>query len=333
MQIMKIAPISRNILVLLLVAINYSFGQELNLPVFTQYLADNQFVISPTYAGIGDNLKIRANGLTQWVGIKGAPDNQSIYGDIRIGDRTGLGLSVYNDKNGNTLQTGGKISYAHHLTLDETTEQYLSLGISFNINSFRIDIENFNTTVANPSIDPFVTDDRKTTNSNFDAGFLYRYKAFFVSVNANNILGKNIDERERVFEPNLLLNMQVYAGLTIGGARQKGWEYEPSVFYQLFASDGRSSTDLNFKLRKYGRDGNYFWGGVSYRFLNDQFLKPLNIGPMVGLSQDFFYFGYAYQITTNDLSGYNSGTHVVTIGLNLLRQISNCPCTRTRSKY
>ena len=52
-------------------------AQELNLPVFTQYLADNEFVISPTFAGIGDNMRIRANGLTQWVGIKGAPDNKT----------------------------------------------------------------------------------------------------------------------------------------------------------------------------------------------------------------------------------------------------------------
>ena len=71
------------IIYLLLLAITNSYSQELNLPVFTQYLADNNFVISPTYAGIGDNLKLRANGLTQWVGIKGAPDNQSFYGDLQ----------------------------------------------------------------------------------------------------------------------------------------------------------------------------------------------------------------------------------------------------------
>ncbi|MCO4822004.1 MAG: type IX secretion system membrane protein PorP/SprF, partial [Flavobacteriaceae bacterium] len=94
-----------------------------------------------------------------------------------------------------------------------------------------------------------------------------------------------------------------------------------------------SSTDLNIKVRKYGRDDNYFWGGLSYRFLNDQFLKPLNIGPMVGLKQSVFYFGYAYQVTTNDLSSYNSGTHVITIGLDLVRSISNCPCTKSRIKY
>ncbi|MDO1500469.1 type IX secretion system membrane protein PorP/SprF [Winogradskyella maritima] len=308
-------------------------AQELNLPVWTQYLADNAFVVSPTFAGIGDNLKIRANGLTQWVGIKGAPDNQSLYADIRIADRSGLGFSVYNDRNGNTIQTGGKLSFAHHLILDRTSEQYLSFGLSYNINNFRIDINNFNTTVENPTIDPFVTDDRRTTNSNFDAGVLYRNRGFWLSMNANNILRKKIDEDERIFEPNLLFNLQTYAGYTYGDRRKGGLEYEPSVFFQYFASDSRSATDINFKVRKYGRDDNYFWGGISYRFLNDQVLKPLNVGPMVGFSQSIFYFGYAYQITTNDLAGYNSGTHVVTIGLNLIRDISNCPCTRSRVSY
>ena len=52
-------------LYILFLVLAQGYGQELNLPVFTQYLADNDFVISPTYAGIGDNLKIRANGLTE----------------------------------------------------------------------------------------------------------------------------------------------------------------------------------------------------------------------------------------------------------------------------
>ena len=50
---------------------------------------------------------------------------------------------------------------------------------SYNINSFRIDIENFNTTYENPIIDPYVTDDRKTNNSNFDVGALYRFRNFY----------------------------------------------------------------------------------------------------------------------------------------------------------
>ncbi|WP_332243935.1 type IX secretion system membrane protein PorP/SprF [Flavivirga spongiicola] len=315
------------IYVCLLVIAN-SYSQELNLPVFTQYLAENNFVVSPAYAGIGDNLKTRANGLTQWVGIKDAPQNQSIYADFRIADRSGIGVSLYNDSNGLTIQQGAKFSFAHHLILDYYAKMYLSFGISYNLNSFRIDVDKFEPS----SQDPFPvipTDDRSTSNNNFDVSALYRFKGFFMSFNANNILGKDIDETIRTFEPNLLLNYQIYSGYTFRGPKKSGLEFEPSVYYQLFSSDKRSSTDLNFKFRKFSRNEDYYWAGISYRFLNDQFFKPLNIGPMVGFKKSIFYLGYAYQITTNNLSSFNSGTHMVTIGLDFLRGISNCPCTQS----
>tara|TARA_R110002111_G_scaffold38393_5_gene73119 strand:+ start:9212 stop:10213 length:1002 start_codon:yes stop_codon:yes gene_type:complete len=321
----------KTILYILLLVMSYSYSQELNLPVFTQYLADNDFVISPTYAGIGDNLKIRANGLTQWVGIKNAPDNQSVYADFRIANRSGIGISAYNDKNGNTRQKGVKFSFAHHLTLDYKTKQFLSLGISYNINSFRIDIENFNTTYDVPILDPAITDDRSVSNNNFDAGLLYRYDKFYLSLNANNLIGKDTDGFLGL-EPSRLLNYQLYSGYVISSKKNKDVEFEPSVFFQLFESDKRSSTDINFKYRKFNRMGDYYWVGASYRFLNDQFLDPLNIGPMAGTQWNNLYFAYSYQITINDLSGFNSGTHMITIGLDLLQSASNCACTRGTSQ-
>lgn len=318
------------IIYILFLTIATGYGQELNLPVFTQYLADNNFVVSPTYAGIGDNLKLRGNALTQWVGIKDAPDNQSFYADVRIADRTGVGVSFYNDKNGYTLQTGAKFSFAHHLILDYYSKQYLSFGISYNLNNFRIDINSINNdNTSNPVNLPPLTDDRRTSNNNFDVGILYRNKGFFTSFNANNLLDKNIDDGIRKAEPRLILNYQIYSGYTFRGPKKSGLEFEPSVFYQMFSSDKRSSTDVNFKFRKYNRDEDYFWAGVSYRFLNDQFMKPLNVGPMVGFKKDIFYFGYAYQVTANELSGFNSGTHVITIGLEFLQGLSNCPCTQS----
>jgi type IX secretion system PorP/SprF family membrane protein len=309
-------------------ALAKGYGQELNLPVWTQYLADNNFVVSPTYAGIGDNLKIRANGLTQWVGIKDAPDNQSLYADFRISNQSGIGLSLYNDKNGYTIQTGAKFSFAHHIILDYKSKQFLSFGISYNINNFRIDINEFNTTYEVPVLDPAVTNNRSNSNNNFDVGVLYRYKGYFFSFNANNILKKNIDKFDGI-EPSLLLNYQVFSGFTFKTPQSNKIEFEPSVYFQLYSSDKRSSTDLNFKVRKYGRNDDYIWAGLSYRFLNDQALKPLNLGPMFGFLKSKFYFGYSYQITMNDLSGFNSGTHVVTIGLDFFRGISDCPCTRS----
>jgi type IX secretion system PorP/SprF family membrane protein len=243
--------------------------------------------------------------------------------------RSGIGVSAYNDRNGNTRQQGFKLSYAHHLTLDEKSEQYLSLGLSYNFNSFRVAIEDFNGTFEDPIIDPFITDDRGITNHNFDVGALYRYKDAWLSVNANNIVGKDVNRFDG-FEPDNLLNMQVYTGYVF---KTEGYaQFEASSYYQLFVSDGRSSTDINIKYRQFNRDNDYYWIGASYRFLNDQVMEPLNIGPMVGVKKSVFYFSYAYQVTLNELSGFNSGTHAVTIGFDFLNEISECPCTEGKYK-
>ncbi|MFT5078343.1 MAG: type IX secretion system PorP/SprF family membrane protein [Planctomycetota bacterium] len=320
----------RNLLkIFLLIVFAQSSAQELNLPVFTQYLADNDFVVSPTFAGIGDNFRIRANGLMQWVGIKNAPQNQAVYADIRMANNSGVGVSAFNDSNGNTRQQGIKFSYAHHLILDYKTEQYLSFGISFNVNSFRLAIENFDPTFDDPIIDPSITDDRSITNNNFDVGALYRIDRFWLSANANNILQKETNNFAGL-EPNALLNLQFYSGYSVPTKNYS--EIEPSIYYQLFASDGRSSTDVNIKYRKYNRDNDFYWIGASYRFLNDQFMNPLNIGPMVGVKKNIFYFSYAYQLTLNDLTGFNTGTHAVTIGFDLIQELSDCPCTKGKYK-
>ena len=295
-------------------------AQELTIPQLSQYLADNPFVMSPTYAGIGDHVKIRLNGLTQWVGIKDAPDTQSLAADMRIGEKSGIGTLLYNDSNGETKQRGARLSFAHHLTLDRYDDEFLSFGLSYNFNQFRIDIQNFD------ALDPSVTDDRATTNHNFDVGMLYRFDKFYFSINASNILDKDLSNFNPIYEPNRLRNYYVYTGYRYMKKRTSKVEVEPSIFFQLFESDGRSVTDLNLKFRFYDFE-DYYYAGINYRFLNDQIGNPLYIAPIAGLKKSNFYFGYSYQVILNELLGYSSGTHVVTLGVDLFQGISNCRCT------
>ncbi|MFC4722834.1 type IX secretion system membrane protein PorP/SprF [Geojedonia litorea] len=311
---------------LIILFIVFGFGasaQEVYLPTHTQYLADNPFVIAPTYAGIGDYIKIRLNGLTQWVDIKDAPDTQSLVADTRLGQRSGVGVLFYNDKNGNTRQQGARLSFAHHLMLNKRNDKFLSFGISYNYNYFRIDIENFDPTIPDPSI----VDDRALGNHNFDVGVLYRKDAFYFSFTAANILNKDA-KNFSIEEPNRLRQYMFYTGYVYKNPRNKNIEIEPSMHFQLFESDGRSVTDLSIKYRKLLRNDDYFWFGLSYRFLNDQFLKPLNVGPMFGILKSKVYFAYSYQVIANDLINYNSGTHMITVGFDLFQGISNCPCTK-----
>jgi len=294
-------------------------AQELNSPQLSQYLADNPFVLSPTYAGIGDHVKIRMNGLAQWVGIKDAPQTQSIAADARIGNKSGLGIFLYNDKNGYTKQQGARISFAHHLTLDRYEDEFLSFGISYNFNQFRLDISEYY------EVDPSVTDDRSTTNHNFDIGLMYRINKFYASLNSSNLLDKDIANFNPTFEPNRLRNYYLYTGYRYKKSKNSDLEIEPSVLYKMFESDGRSETDLNLKFRWYNYE-DYYYAGANYRFLNDQIGKPLYIAPFAGLKKNNYYFGYSYQIILNDILNYSTGTHVITIGVDLFQGLSNCRC-------
>jgi type IX secretion system PorP/SprF family membrane protein len=307
-----------------LLTVTASYSQELNVPVATQYLADNPFVISPSYAGIGDNFRINLNGYKQWVGVEDAPQSQALYADFRVLSQSGVGLTLYNDSNGNTKQTGGKLTFAHHIILDYYSKQYLSFGMSYIYNSFRIDVPDLSDVVP----DPGITDDRSNTNNNFEVGFLYRYRSFYVSATATNILQKNIDFTTTKLEPNLLANYQLYSGYVFNIGNRA--ELEPSAYFQLFQSDGRSNTDLNVKYRKFNKYEDYYWFGASYRFLNDQIGQPLGIGPMIGFTKGYFSMGYSYQVTLdNSLAPHNSGTHSLTIGFRFLQGVSNCPCTES----
>ena len=296
-------------------------SQELTIPQLSQYIADNPFIMAPTYAGIGDHIKVRLNGLTQWVGIEDAPDTQTLAADARVGNRSGIGMLLYNDSNGETKQRGSRVSFAHHLTLNRYDDIFLSFGISYNFNQFRIDVENF--TEFNGQLP---TDDRATTNHNFDIGVLYRYDKFYFSVNASNLLNKDLTQFNPVFEPNTLRNYYVYTGYSFMKNKNSKLEVEPSVFFQWFENDGRSVTDLNAKFRFHDFE-DYYYLGLTYRFLNDQLGEPLYIAPIAGLKKSNFYFGYSYQVITNEILGYSTGTHVLTVGMDLFQGLSNCRCT------
>jgi len=298
----------------------FAKAQELNSPQLSQYLADNPFVLSPTYAGIGDHVKIRMNGLAQWVGIKDAPQTQSIAADMRVGNKSGVGLFLYNDSNGYTKQQGARLSFAHHLTIDKYDDEFLSFGLSYNFNQFRLDISEYY------EVDPTVTDDRSTTNHNFDVGLMYRKNKFYASLNASNLLDKDIANFNPTFEPNALRNYYIYTGYRYKKTKNSDFEIEPSVLYKLFESDGRSETDLNLKFRWYQYD-DYYYAGFNYRFLNDQIGEPLYVAPFVGFKKSNFYFGYSYQIILNEILNYSTGTHVLTIGMDLFQGLSNCRCT------
>ena len=107
------------IILILLISFNVE-GQEFKLAPYTQYLVENPFVISPAYAGFSNAQRLRLSGAFQWVGLSDAPNTQTLSYDAPVLESSGIGGILYNDRNGNTSQIGGQLSFAHHLTINES---------------------------------------------------------------------------------------------------------------------------------------------------------------------------------------------------------------------
>ncbi|MBE7633831.1 PorP/SprF family type IX secretion system membrane protein [Tenacibaculum finnmarkense] len=292
-------------------------AQEINLPQYVSHMADNPFLISPSYAGIGSEFKVRLNGVSQWLGVKGSPDTQSLIIDTRLAERFGGGITIFNDKNGFTSQKGIKLSLASHLTLSQFHDSFLSFGLTYNFVQFGIDTSQNNSGQIVPN--------KSETNSNFDVGLLYRYERFSISVNANNILDKKI-ENLLTSEPESLGRYTLYTSYVLARISNK-IEIEPSIFIEYYESDKRSRTDLNVKVRKGIYDG-YVWVGASYTSLNDQLFKPHAIAPLVGLKKNNLYMSYGFSIDLNKTQNFNYGTHMITLGFDYDRRPSLARCTQ-----
>ena len=292
-------------------------AQEVEMPQYVSHLADNPFVISPTYAGIGTGLQVRLNGVSQWIGVKDAPDTQSLTVEARIADTFGGGISLFNDSNGFTTQKGAKLSFASHLTLSDFHDSFLSFALSYSFIQFGQDTSQDNTNSGKPS--------RAINHSNFDVGLLYRYEKFSITANVVNLLNRDV-ENFLSGEPEELRKYVVYSSY-IFSRISRGFELEPSILYEYREATGRSKTDMNIKARKGIRDG-YVWAGLSYTFLNDQFFQPNAIAPLFGLKKDNLYLSYGFSINMNKTQDFNYGTHMITLGFDYERRQSLARCTQ-----
>ena len=86
--------------------LNSSKAQE-GVPIYFDYLTENYYLVHPSMAGV--NLvggKIRMTARKQWFDQVEAPNLQTLTADLRLSERSGLGLTLFNDQNGYHSQKG-----------------------------------------------------------------------------------------------------------------------------------------------------------------------------------------------------------------------------------
>lgn len=331
---MKLKKLSLLLVVLFLV--QFSKAQE-GLPIYSDYLTDNYYLIHPSMAGVANCNKVRLTGRQQWLGQSNAPSLQTLSVNGRFGETpSAYGAIVFNDKNGYHSQTGAYLTYAHHLMFSRNPIDLnmLSFGLSAGMIQYKLDETSF----LADGFDPIISGiEQSATNFNIDFGFSYHFLDFYAHATVKNVLANDgINFNEQGLSYNNLRTFLFSAGNVFSRIGSE-WSYEPSIMFMHRDATKESLIDLNMKVYKEVEFGK-IWAGLSYRtslddaeFLNGSGVssqKLQYITPLVGINYKNFVFAYTYSYQSNSVVFNNGGFHQITLGINFgcRREKYECNC-------
>lgn len=325
----------KSCLLLLIFISQISFSQE-GLPVYSDYLSDNYYLLHPSMAGASGCAKLRLTARQQWFGQEDAPALQTASFNGRLDDRSGAGIILINDKNGFHSQKGMKLTYAHHIMFsrDDIDLNQLSFGVSAGFIQSLLDETEFKQQFPfDPVVDGTIV--QKASYFNVDIGASYNYLDFYAHLTFKNALS-SARKLYTSAEPVDLKRVIFNTGYTFGDEEAVFWE--PSFMFQYVSLTKEKTFDLNLKAYK-KLDFGMLWGGLSYRRSLDgaQYIegfavkdqKMQYVTPILGVNYNNFMFSYTYSHLLGNIQFASGGFHQVTLGINLFckpeRYHCNCP--------
>ncbi|WP_159021863.1 type IX secretion system membrane protein PorP/SprF [Formosa sp. L2A11] len=295
------------------------------LPIYTDYLTDNNYLIHPSMAGVSTvSSKIRLTARQQWLGQDDAPSlmTASINGRVNEYSPSAIGGILYSDKNGYHSQKGAYLTYAHHLMFSRNPIDLnmLSFGLSAGFIQYNLDESEF----LSAGFDPIISGIKQSsTNFNMDLGMSYQFISTYIHATIKNIL-KN-DGINNDIEVTNNLRRYLFSVGSVFHTKRIDTDIEPSVMIQYKEGTKETILDFNFKMYKDFEKSNMYFG-LSYRVSLDgtQYLdgsgeskqKLQYITPIFGVSIHQFVFSYAYNYQANSVVFNNGGFHQFSLGYN-----------------
>lgn len=303
--------IVKSLILLIVFFLSFEGESQETLPIYSDYLSDNVYLVHPSAAGIGNTGKLRFTARQQWAGVKDAPTLQTISYHNRFREKAALGFILFNDSNGFHSQKGIQGTFAYHLDLNRASVfNQLSFGLSFTAVQNQVDQTQF---FGDPTIAQII---RSDGYFNADFSVAYHRKGFSSYFTVKNLLLSAKNNLNNNLEPLDLRNYILSLGYYFGD--KQSFQFEPSVMIQLRESTGERIVDFNLKAYK---DFNkaQLWGALSYRKGFDA--KPIEdlvyITPIIGVNYNKWMFSYTYTRQMNDIVLTDLGFHQVSIGVNL----------------
>jgi type IX secretion system PorP/SprF family membrane protein len=273
---------------------------------YTQY-AFNSLVINPAYAGSKEVLQVCGLMRSQWTGLEGAPQTQTLSFDASALDRKlGLGLHLLHDQLGAQGQKSVFLSTAIKVWLSDKAK--LALGVAAGATQYYLDGTRLDVNHPDPSL-TYAKESHLQPDTKI--GLYFKTERFFAGLSAANAFG---------FKNSLMLAPDRHYFLTSGYVFDLGdmFKFKPSF---LLKEDLKSPGNLD--LNAFVLIGDRVWVGSTYRTAFDlltaakvrqQELSPKSAWAL--LTEIYMTpqlkVGYAHDFTTTALNRY--GTNELSLG-------------------
>ncbi|WP_418502480.1 type IX secretion system membrane protein PorP/SprF [Flagellimonas sp.] len=271
-------------------------------PNFTFYRY-NMNLVNPAYAGANEGTDVGLGIRSQWAGIEGSPETQTIYFGTPVGRNLGLGVSIINDRTFIENQTSVALDFSYHLQLNVDT--HLFLGLKAGLNSYKANTDGLVT--YGIQSDPSLTGINGGFTPNVGVGAYLKGTSFFASLSVPRLLTPDrLDNANGVaIQGEDKIHLYAAAGYDI--PLNADILFKPA-FMVRHVEASPLSIDFTAAFALHEK----FELGAAYR-LDEGFGGFFVFKPSKGL-----HLGYAYETASqNTVANMNNGTHEIMLNLKL----------------
>lgn len=288
--------------------------------VYSQYQVF-PVLINPGTTGFDNNYLFLINARSSWTGFPGSPTTYTFMYSGPVGDKLGLGGSVFAEKIGSQTVTRIQGNYSFRFQVQRAR---IGLGLTTEFQRRRVSSDVLN----NPIVDPNdgvlegSVDGQRLFTSSFGAHVLFDERVF-VSLILPTAIRARLDEipvDDPRAESGSGIQYYIFQLGTIIDISSQNFKLVPSLAI-------RNVRDVPFQV-----DLN-----LQGRFLEDKLIAGLTYRPSTGGSMAFmlgtrykqFNLFYSYDVSFGPFQKYNGGSHEFSVGYSLERKKPRIPLENT----
>lgn len=276
-------------------------AQEFNY--YTQYMF-NGFAINPAYAGMQEHITITGNIRSQWLGINGGPETQTVSAHLPIfNNQCGVGVMILNDKLGASNRQDISASYSYKIGLKNAR---LSFGLKLGFNTLR---NNFSGLNLDDESDERFLEDNTAFIPILGFGAYYKTDDYYAGLaipHLHQFMHNKYDQISLEYNKLVLIS----AGYLY--RYNDRIKVQPSI---LAKTQLGSVTEVDINANMIYKDD--YSVGISYKSLNS-----ISLLFEIGI-QKTYYIGYSYDVATTGLFMHQAGSHEFSLNVYLSRKIQN----------